>query len=120
MALNAIAKENETNKEDPFNYDNFLLSLSHKTKVQQNHLLQIISLAEKSRKKLVKEIYVDGEQYILLKRGIGPLVTKYGKFYLMVFNNDNEKESEIAKALFSYQFYEKLFHVMTKNSVFST
>jgi GTP cyclohydrolase II len=86
-----------------FDYINYVHSLSQLYKLEPLKLIRIISNADVARMRLTKNIQVGNNQYSVTKLGIGPLITKQGKFYQVTFmlNDEWHKYLVIVKSEFN-------------------
>ncbi len=73
-----------------FNRLKFIEQISKKYNMNTNKLFEILLDADISIKKLTKPINASGKTYFVTRKGIGPLITKYGNFYQTVFEVDDE------------------------------
>lgn len=77
-------------KNDEFNYEKYIEELSRKYNIDQATLQGIVLEAENSKSILTKKASIGNAIYEVTKKGCGPLATKYGKFYQLVFKVNDE------------------------------
>jgi len=76
-----------------FNRSSFIKNLSQKYNISTEEILETLLDADICYKKIKKEIKFPEKSYHVIKKGIGPIITKYGKFHQILFEiNDAWKD----------------------------
>ena len=76
-----------------FNFSQFTRNLSQNYNIEPDKLKNLVQEAEISKRKIIKIINIAQKPYRVIKTGIGPIKTKYGNFYQMVFKVKDENLS---------------------------
>jgi len=74
-----------------FDFLEFKKQLARNYNISLTTLNNLVQDAENSKRKLIKSINLNGKICTVIKTGIGPILTKYGRFLQMTFRiNDDE------------------------------
>ncbi len=74
-----------------FNFLGFKKQTAVNYNVSLKKLNSLIINAENSKRELVKAITLNNKMHTVTKTGIGPILTKYGRFFQMTFRVKNDK-----------------------------
>ncbi len=80
-----IFRDNSTALIEDTKRMNFINELAKKRGLDFKRILEILLDAQVSLKEVIKTFKLAGIDYIIKRKGLGPIITSYGKFYQSVF-----------------------------------
>ncbi len=84
MTININSESNKV-----FNRLKFVKNISSKYKIDLDRLLDALLDAQVSLKRITQSISVSNKEYAITRIGVGPILTRYGRFYQITFKVDD-------------------------------